>query len=50
MKIAAARALAALAREPAPDGTPFGPDRVFPGPFDPRLIETAAPAVARVAN
>jgi len=49
MKIAAARALAALAREPAPDGTPFGPNRVIPGPFERKLIETVAPAVALAA-
>jgi len=49
MKVAAAKALAALAREPGPDGTPFGPNRIIPGPFETRLIETVAPAVAAAA-
>jgi malate dehydrogenase (oxaloacetate-decarboxylating)(NADP+) len=57
MKIAAARALAALAREAVPDevaaaygGTHvFGPDYVIPAPFDPRLIERVPAAVAQAA-
>jgi malate dehydrogenase (oxaloacetate-decarboxylating)(NADP+) len=57
MKIAAARALAALAREDVPDevaaayGTrpKFGPDYIIPVPFDPRLISYVPPAVAKAA-
>ncbi|MGE0062127.1 MAG: NADP-dependent malic enzyme [Xanthobacteraceae bacterium] len=57
MKIAAARALAALAREDVPDevvavyGTrlKFGPDYIIPVPFDPRLIHAVPPAVAKAA-
>ena len=57
MKIAAARALAALAREDVPDevaavyGTrlKFGPDYIIPTPFDPRLISHIPPAVAKAA-
>src|SRR5437868_4001779 len=57
MKIAAARALAALAREDVPDevaavyGTrlKFGPDYIIPTPFDPRLISSVPPAVAKAA-
>jgi len=57
MKIAAARALAALAREDVPDevaaayGTrpKFGPDYIIPVPFDPRLISSIPPAVAQAA-
>jgi malate dehydrogenase (oxaloacetate-decarboxylating)(NADP+) len=58
MKLAAAEALAALARKEA-DATldtvyqnstlRFGPDYIIPKPFDPRLISTVAPAVARAA-
>ena len=48
MKIAAARALAELAREDVPDEVAaaygarpkFGPDYIIPVPFDPRLIST----------
>lgn len=55
MKIACAQALAALAREDVPDevalayGTKltFGRDYIIPTPFDPRLIHTIPPAVAR---
>ncbi|PTW50526.1 MULTISPECIES: NADP-dependent malic enzyme [Rhodovulum] len=55
MKIACADALAALAREDVPDevamayGTKltFGRDYIIPTPFDPRLIYTIPPAVAR---
>lgn len=58
MKIAAAKALAALAKEPVPaevsaayDGQTFsfGQDYVIPKPFDPRLIEWLTPAVAQAA-
>ncbi len=57
MKIAAANALAELAREDVPDevaalygGRPkFGPDYIIPVPFDPRLISTVPPAVAKAA-
>src|SRR4030081_3176690 len=57
MKIAAARALAALAREDVPDevaaayGTrpKFGPDYIIPVPFDPRLISAIPPAIAKAA-
>jgi malate dehydrogenase (oxaloacetate-decarboxylating)(NADP+) len=57
MKIAAARALAELAREDVPDevaaayGTrpQFGPDYIIPVPFDPRLISHVPPAVAKAA-
>ena len=58
MKLAAAKALAGLAREPVPEevniafGTnnlKFGRDYLIPKPTDPRLIETVAPAVARAA-
>jgi malate dehydrogenase (oxaloacetate-decarboxylating)(NADP+) len=57
MKIAAARALAALAREDVPDevaaayGTrpKYGPDYIIPVPFDPRLISAIPPAIAQAA-
>src|SRR4051794_6480931 len=57
MKIAAARALAALAREDVPAevgaayGTrpKFGPKYITPVPFDPRLISAIPPAVAQAA-
>jgi malate dehydrogenase (oxaloacetate-decarboxylating)(NADP+) len=57
MKIAAARALAALAREDVPDEVAtvygsrlrFGPDYIIPTPFDPRLISAVPPAVAKAA-
>jgi len=57
MKIAAARALAQLAREDVPDEVAalygarpkFGPDYIIPVPFDPRLISTVPPAVAKAA-
>jgi malate dehydrogenase (oxaloacetate-decarboxylating)(NADP+) len=58
MKIAAARALAELTREPVPDsvvetygGKPikFGPDYIIPKPFDPRVLWWVAPAVAQAA-
>jgi malate dehydrogenase (oxaloacetate-decarboxylating)(NADP+) len=57
MKIAAARALAQLAREDVPDevaaayGTrpKYGADYIIPVPFDPRLISYIPPAVAQAA-
>ena len=58
MKIAAAEALADLAREDVPDevarayrGTrlQFGPEYIIPTPFDPRLISAIPPAVAEAA-
>lgn len=58
MKIAAARALADLARKPVPGevyrayGTKrksFGPEYIIPVPFDPRLITTVPVAVAEAA-
>src|SRR6185295_9348296 len=57
MKIAAARALADLAREDVPDDVAaaygsrpkYGPDYIIPVPFDPRLISTVPPAVAKAA-
>jgi malate dehydrogenase (oxaloacetate-decarboxylating)(NADP+) len=58
MKVAAAEAIAALAREEASDvvaaayggaAPVFGPDYIIPRPFDPRLILRIAPAVAKAA-
>ncbi|HEX6301035.1 MAG TPA: NADP-dependent malic enzyme [Acidimicrobiia bacterium] len=58
MKIAAANALAQLARQPVPDAVlraydldhlAFGPDYLIPKPFDPRVLFTVAPAVAQAA-
>jgi malate dehydrogenase (oxaloacetate-decarboxylating)(NADP+) len=57
MKIAAAQALAQLAREDVPDEVAaaygqrpkFGPDYIIPVPFDPRLISYVPPAVAKAA-
>ena len=57
MKIAAARALADLAREDVPDEVAvaygarpkFGADYIIPVPFDPRLISYVPPAVAKAA-
>ncbi len=58
MKIAAANAIAMLAREPvlhevsvAYGGKKmsYGPDYIIPTPFDPRLISIVAPAVAKAA-
>ena len=58
MKVAAVEAIAALARAEASDvvasayggaQTGFGPDYISPKPFDPRLILSIAPAVARAA-
>ena len=59
MMIAAAQALAALAREPVPeevlqaynlDKLEFGRDYIIPKPFDPRLIERIPKAVAEAAG
>ncbi|MGB5801476.1 MAG: phosphate acyltransferase, partial [Mesorhizobium sp.] len=59
MKMAAVRAIAALAREEPSDvaaraysgETPiFGPEFLIPSPFDPRLILRIAPAVAKAAQ
>src|SRR5262245_2981218 len=58
MKIAAAHALADLAREDVPDQVAaaflgrqvkYGPDYIIPAPFDPRLITHVPPAVAKAA-
>jgi len=57
MKLAAARALAELAREDVPDEVHtaaarrlrFGPDYIIPNAFDPRLISRIPPAVAEAA-
>ena len=57
MKIAAAKALAALAREDVPDEVAvaygarpkYGPEYIIPVPFDPRLISDIPPAVAKAA-
>ena len=57
MKVAAARALAELARKAVPDVVNqaygdeyrFGPNYIIPKPFDPRVIQSVAPAVARAA-
>jgi malate dehydrogenase (oxaloacetate-decarboxylating)(NADP+) len=58
MKIAAAEALAKLAREDVPDEVGraysnrtlrYGPDYIVPAAFDPRLIGTVSSAVARAA-
>jgi len=58
MKVAAAEAIASLARLPAHESVAqayggrklvFGPDYIIPTPFDPRLIVEIAPAVAQAA-
>lgn len=58
MKIAAATALADLARKPVPsevsraynnERKSFGPNYIIPVPFDPRLITTVSVAVAKAA-
>lgn len=58
MKIAAAKALAALVKEPVPETVfkaynlnelSFGRDYIIPKPLDPRLISYVAPAVAKAA-
>ena len=58
MKIAAANALAELAREDVPDEVDaayagahlkYGPDYLIPAPFDPRLVTAVPKAVAQAA-
>ncbi len=58
MKIAAANALAELARQQVPEEVSaayggavhsFGPDYIIPAPFDPRLMEIVPSAVAQAA-
>ncbi|MBV9244275.1 MAG: NADP-dependent malic enzyme, partial [Methylobacteriaceae bacterium] len=58
MKLAAANALAELARQDVPDEVAlayqgarprFGPEYIIPAPFDPRLIHVIPKAVARAA-
>ncbi len=58
MKMAAVKALAALAKESVPEQVNiaygemklvFGRDYIIPKPFDPRLISHVAPAVAKAA-
>jgi len=58
MKLATVRALADLTHTEIPDevaraygaeGLRFGPEYLIPKPFDPRLIERLAPAVAKAA-
>jgi len=57
MKIAAAHAIAELAREAVPEEVAvaygvrhtFGPEYIIPAPFDPRLMELVPSAVAKAA-
>ena len=57
MKIAAANAIAELAREQVPEEvaaayggtTQLRPDYIIPAPFDPRLMEVVSSAVAKAA-
>ncbi|MFK4792557.1 NADP-dependent malic enzyme [Sphingobium sp. ZW T5_29] len=57
MKVAAAHAIAELAREQVPEEVAkaygrshsFGPDYIIPAPFDPRLMEVVPAAVAQAA-
>ncbi len=58
MKLAAVKALAALAKEPVPDivnvaynttSLSYGPTYIIPKPMDPRLLVTVSMAVARAA-
>ncbi|UIJ45110.1 NADP-dependent malic enzyme [Sphingomonas cannabina] len=57
MKIAAAKAIAELARERVPEEVAaaygvrhvFGPEYIIPAPFDPRLMENVPSAVAQAA-
>ncbi|AKH43506.1 malate dehydrogenase (oxaloacetate-decarboxylating)(NADP+) [Altererythrobacter atlanticus] len=57
MKIAAAQAIAELARKPVPEEVAaaygknhqFGRDYIIPVPFDPRLMEVVSAAVAKAA-
>ena len=59
MKLAAVHALAELARQGVPEKVSqayggqsfsFGPDYIIPKPFDPRVIMSVAPAVAKAAH
>ncbi len=59
MKLAAVHALAQLAHEAVPaevlkayklERLEYGPDYILPKPFDPRLLERVAPAVAQAAH
>ena len=58
MKVAAARALAQLAKQDVPDEVAaayhgkrpkFGPEYIIPAPFDPRLISEIPPFIAQAA-
>jgi malate dehydrogenase (oxaloacetate-decarboxylating)(NADP+) len=58
MKLAASHALAALARQDVPESVSaayggqafhFGREYIIPKPFDPRVLTTVAPAVAKAA-
>lgn len=58
MKLAAVRAIAALAKEPVPEvvnkaydekNVTFGRNYIIPKPIDPRLITAVSPAVAKAA-
>ncbi len=58
MKLAAVKALAEMAKTAVPDivnlaynekTISFGPNYIIPKPFDPRLLSTVAPAVAKAA-
>lgn len=58
MKVAAAHAIASLAREDVPqslckaygvEALSFGKDYILPKPFDKRLLKTVAPAIAKAA-
>ena len=58
MKLAAARAIADLAKLPVPEtvleayqesSMKYGPDYILPKPLDARLLTTVAPAVAKAA-
>lgn len=58
MKLAAVHALAELTHEPVPDNVlraynieslEFGPEYIIPKPFDPRVLTSVAPAVAKAA-
>ena len=58
MKLAAVKALAEMAKTAVPDivnlaynekTISFGPNYIIPKPFDPRLLATVAPAVAKAA-
>jgi len=59
MKIAASHAIANLAKERIPESVryaygrqdfSFGPDYILPKPFDPRVLNAVAPAVAKAAT